>query len=146
MSMVLSTLMLSVKPSDDLRAGFVDVSAFMPDLLICRPSYQKCGCRPLCRPSSCRFWKPPHAGEVLLKFSTFLYILDFYLVTLVQFLSFFSGTRGRRQTMSEGCRRRMSGHLHLEHRRDPTLGHPNPPSFHEPPAKSYLCIALVNME
>jgi hypothetical protein len=39
MSMVdlLSLLMLSVKPSDGLRAGFVDVSTFMPDLLICRP-------------------------------------------------------------------------------------------------------------
>jgi hypothetical protein len=35
---LLSALMLSVKPSDGLRAGFVDVSAFVPDLLFCRPS------------------------------------------------------------------------------------------------------------
>jgi hypothetical protein len=83
---LLSVLMLSVKPSVVLRAGFVDLSAFVPELLICRPSCWKCGCRPSCRPSSCRFWKPPHVEEVLLKFSTFLYNLDFYLVTHVQFL------------------------------------------------------------
>ena len=59
---LLSLLMLSVKPSDGLRAGFVDVSAFVPE----------CGCRPSCRRFSCRFWKPPRAGEVLPKFSTFL--------------------------------------------------------------------------
>jgi hypothetical protein len=70
---LLYVLMLSVTPSDGLRVGFVDVTAFVPDLLICRPSCQKCGCRPLCRPPSCRFWKPPHVGEVLPKFSTFLY-------------------------------------------------------------------------
>jgi hypothetical protein len=69
-----------------LRAGFVDLSAFVPELLICRPSCQKCGCQPSCRPSSCRFWKPPHVEELLPKFSTFLYNLDFYLVTHVQFL------------------------------------------------------------
>jgi hypothetical protein len=85
---LLSMLMLSVKPSDGRRAGFVDVSAFVPELLICRPSCRKCGCRPLCRPSSCRFWKHPHVEEVLPKFSTFLYNLDFYLVTQVQFLFF----------------------------------------------------------
>jgi hypothetical protein len=78
--------MLSVKPSVGLRAGFVDLSAFVPELLICRPSCWKCGCRPSCRPSSCRFLKPPHVEEVLPKFSTFLYNLDFYLVTRVQFL------------------------------------------------------------
>ena len=59
---LLSLLMLSVKPSDGLRAGFVDVSAFVSE----------CGCRPSCRRFSCRFWKPPRAGEVLPKFSTFL--------------------------------------------------------------------------
>jgi hypothetical protein len=42
---LLSLLMLSVKPSDGLRAGFVDVPAFVPDLLMCRPSCRKCGCR-----------------------------------------------------------------------------------------------------
>jgi hypothetical protein len=86
---LLSLIMLSVKPSDVLRAGFVDVLAFMPDLLICRPSCQKCCCRPLCQPFSYKFWKSPHAGEVLPKFSTFLYNLHFYLVTHVQFLLFF---------------------------------------------------------
>jgi hypothetical protein len=80
--------MLSVKPSDGRRAGFVDVSAFVPELLLCRPSCRKCGCRLSCRLSFCRFWKPPHVEEVLLKFSTFLYNLDFYLVTHVQFLFF----------------------------------------------------------
>jgi hypothetical protein len=83
---LLSVLMLSVKPSVGLRAGIVDLSAFVPELLICRPSCQKCGCRPSCRPSSCRFWKPPHVEEVLPKFSAFLYNLYFYLVTHVQFL------------------------------------------------------------
>jgi hypothetical protein len=106
---LLSVLMLSFKPSVGLRAGFVDLSAFVPELLICRPSCRKCGCQPSHRPSSCRFWKPPHVEEVLPKFSTFLYNLDFYLVTHVQFL-FFSGTRGRRRTMSEGHRGRTSGH------------------------------------
>jgi hypothetical protein len=43
---LLSMLMLSVKHSDGRRAGYVDVSAFMPELLICRSSCQKCGCRP----------------------------------------------------------------------------------------------------
>jgi hypothetical protein len=80
---LLSMLMLSVKRIDGRHAGYVDVSAFMPELLICRPSCQKCGCRPSCRPSSCRFWKPPHVEEVLPKFSSFLYNLDFYFVTRV---------------------------------------------------------------
>jgi hypothetical protein len=50
-----------------------------------------------------------------------------YLVTHVQFL-FFSGTRGRRRTMSEGRWGRTSGHPQLEHHRDP--------SCHEPPAQT----------
>jgi hypothetical protein len=66
---LLYVLMLSVKPSNGLRVGFVDVTAFVPDLLICRPSCQKCGCRPSCRPSSCKFSKPPQ----LPKLSTFIY-------------------------------------------------------------------------
>jgi hypothetical protein len=74
---LLFMLMLSVNPSDGRRAEFVDVSAFVPELLICRPSCWKCGCRPSCRPSSCRFWKPPHVEEVLPKFSTVIYNLDF---------------------------------------------------------------------
>jgi hypothetical protein len=142
--------MLSVKPSVGLRAGFVDLSAFVPELLICRPSCWKCGCRPSCRPSSCRFLKPPHVEEVLPKFSTFLYNLDFYLVTRVQFF-LFSGSRGRRRTMSEGRRGRTSGHPRPEHRRGRTSGHPQPehhrnPSCREPPADSFLCFALVNLE
>jgi hypothetical protein len=72
---LLYVLMLSVKPSDGLRVGFVDVTAFVPDLLICRPSCQKCGCRPSCRPSSCRFSKPPQ----LPKLSTFIYTWIFIL-------------------------------------------------------------------
>jgi hypothetical protein len=84
-TVLLSVLMLSVKPSVGLCVGFVDLSAFVPELLICRPWCRKCGCRPSCRPS-CRIWKPPHVEEVLPKFSTFLYNLDFYLVTHVQFL------------------------------------------------------------
>jgi hypothetical protein len=35
---LLSMVMLSVKPSDGLRAGFVDVRAFVPGLFMCRPS------------------------------------------------------------------------------------------------------------
>jgi hypothetical protein len=79
---LLSLLMHSVKPSDDLRAGFVDVSAFVPDLLMCRPSCRKCGCRPSCRCFSCRFWKPPRAGEVLPKFLTFLYTPYIFILSL----------------------------------------------------------------
>jgi hypothetical protein len=126
------------------------VSAFVLELLMCRPSCRKCGCQLSCRLSSCRFWKPPHVEEVLLKFSTFLYNLDFYLVTHVQIL-FFSDTRGRRLTMSEGCRGRTSGHPQLEHHRDRTSGHPQlehrrDPSCREPLADSFICIALVNLE
>jgi hypothetical protein len=72
MDALLSMLMLSVKPSDGLRAGFVDVWAFMSGLLMCRPSCRKCVCRPSYRRFSGRFWKPPRAGEVQPKFSTFL--------------------------------------------------------------------------
>jgi hypothetical protein len=39
---------------------------------------------------------------VLPKFSTVIYNLDFWLVTHLQFLLFFSGTLGHRRTMSEG--------------------------------------------
>jgi hypothetical protein len=48
MIVLLSVLMLSVKLSDGRRAGFVEVSAFVTELLICRPSCWKCGCRPSC--------------------------------------------------------------------------------------------------
>jgi hypothetical protein len=41
---LLSVLMLSVKPSDARRVGFVDVSAFVPELLMCRPSCWSCWC------------------------------------------------------------------------------------------------------
>jgi hypothetical protein len=54
--------------------------------------------------------------------------------------------KGRHRTMLEGRRRRTSGHPQLEHHRDHTLRHPNPPSCREPPAESFLCIALVNLE
>jgi hypothetical protein len=50
----------------------------------------------------------------------------------------FRGTRGRRRTMSEGHRGHTSGHRPPEHRRDP--------GCREPPADSFLCIALVNLE
>jgi hypothetical protein len=86
---LLSMLMVSVKPSDGLRAGFADVWAFVPGLLMCQPSCRKCGCRISCRRFSCRFWKPPCVVEVLPKFSTFsLNWLHFYLVTHVQSLLF----------------------------------------------------------
>src|SRR5579859_1275908 len=45
---LLSMLMLSVKPSDGLRARFVDVWRSVPGLLMCRPSCRKCGCQPSC--------------------------------------------------------------------------------------------------
>jgi hypothetical protein len=45
---LLSMLMLSVKPSDGLRARFVDVWHSVPGLLMCRPSCRKCGCQPSC--------------------------------------------------------------------------------------------------
>ena len=70
------------------------VMAFVPDLLMCWPSCRKCGCRPSCRRFSCRFWKPPRAGEVLPKFSTFLYTLHFYLVIHVQSPLFFAASIG----------------------------------------------------
>ena len=90
MDVLLSLLMLSIKPSDDLYARFVDVSVFVLDLLICRPSCHKCGCRPSCRRFSYRFWKPPRAGEVLPKFSTFLYTLYIFILSLTSnALSFF---------------------------------------------------------
>jgi hypothetical protein len=82
----LSMLMLSVKPSVGLRAGFVD-STFVPGLLICRPSCRKCGCPPLCRPS-CRFWKPPHVEEVQPKFSTFFTTWIFILLLMCNFFFF----------------------------------------------------------
>ena len=88
MDVLLSLLILRLKPSDGLRAGFVDVSAFVLDLLMCRPSCQTCGCRPSCRRFSCRFWKPPRAGEVLPKFPIFLYTLHFYLSLTSNALSF----------------------------------------------------------
>ena len=55
MDVLLSLLILRLKPSDGLRAGFVDELAFMLDLLMCWPSCQKCGCRPSCRRFSCKF-------------------------------------------------------------------------------------------
>jgi hypothetical protein len=131
----LSVLMLSVKPSVGLRAGFVD-STFVPGSLICRPSWRKCGCPPSCRPS-CRFWKPPHVEEVQPKFSTFFTTWIFILLLMCNFF-FFSGTRGRRQTIFEGRRGRTSGHPQLEHRLDP--------SCRELPTDSFLCIALVKLE
>jgi hypothetical protein len=144
---LLFLLMHSVKPSDGLRAGFVDVSAFVPDLLMCRPSCRKCGCRPSCRRFSCRFWKPPRAGEVLPKFLTFLYTPYIFILSLTCNPSLFcSINRERRRTMSEGRQHRTSGHPHLERRRDRTLGRPNPHGRREPPAESFLCIELVNLE
>ena len=66
----------------NFHARFVDVLAFVSNLLMCRPSCQKCGCRPSCRHFSCKFWKPPRAGEVLPKFSTFLYTLFIFIFSL----------------------------------------------------------------
>jgi hypothetical protein len=142
---LLSLIMLSVKPSDVLRAGFVDVSAFMPDLLICRPSCQKCCCRPLCQPFSYKFWKSPHAGEVLPKFSTFLYNLHFYLVTHVQFLLFFC-------SINRGCVEPCWRVADIARRAIPTENIARnawwdiPTSYREPPSESFLCIELVNLE
>ena len=100
---LLSLLMLSVKPSDGLRAGFVDVSAFVPDLLMCWPSCRKCGCRPSCRRFSCRFWKPPRAGEVLPKFSTFLYTPSIFILSLTcNLLSFLQHQSGGASNHVEG--------------------------------------------
>ena len=100
---LLSLLMLSVKPSDGLRAGFVDVSAFVPDLLMCWPSCRKCGCRPSCRRFSCRFWKPPRAGEVLPKFSTFLYTPYIFILSLTcNLLSFLQHQSGAASNHVEG--------------------------------------------
>jgi hypothetical protein len=120
---LLSVLMLSVKPSVDLRDRFVDLSAFVPELLICRPSCRKCGGRPSCRPSSCRFWKPPHVEEVLPKFSTSLYNLDFYLFTHMQFI-FFQRHSGASSNYVGGRRGRTSRHPQLEHRWDPSCREP----------------------
>jgi hypothetical protein len=97
---LLSVLMLSVKPSVDLCVGFVDLSAFVPELLICRPSCRKCGCRPSCRPSSCRFWKPPRRGGAaeIFNFSLQLGFLSCYS----RAISLYSATlRG----VVEPCRR-----------------------------------------
>jgi hypothetical protein len=92
---LLSMLMLSVKPSVGLRAGFADVWAFVPGLLMCQPSCRKCACRPSYRRFSCRFWKPPRAGEVLPKVFNFsLNWLHFYLVTHVQSLLFCAASIG----------------------------------------------------
>jgi hypothetical protein len=134
---LLSVLMLSVKPSVDLRDRFVDLSAFVPELLICRPSCRKCGGRPSCRPSSCRFWKPPHVEEVLPKFSTSLYNLDFYLFTHMQFI-FFQRHSGRRRTMSE-----VAG---VARRGIPNWSIAGIPVAVSRPPYSFLYIALVNLE
>jgi hypothetical protein len=45
------------------------LTAFVLGLCLCGPSCPKCGRRPS-SDFSCRFWKPPHTGEVLSKFST----------------------------------------------------------------------------
>ena len=118
---LLSLLMLSVKPSDGLRAGFVDVSAFVPDLLMCRPSCWKCGCRPSCRRFSCRFLETsPCRGGAAEIFNFSLHSLHFYLVTHVQSPLFFcSINRGRRRTMSEGRRHRKLGRRNPHIRREP---------------------------
>jgi hypothetical protein len=59
-----------------VRVGIVDVW----------PSCRNCGCvafvpymccRPLSRHLSCRFWKPPRAGEVLPKFCTYSAVFCF---------------------------------------------------------------------
>ena len=120
---LLSMLMLSVKPSDGLRAGFIDVSAFMPDLLMCWPSYRKCGCRPSCRRFSCRFWKPPHAGEVLSKFLTFLYTPYIFILSLTCNIFFFmQRTSGAASNQVGGSPASQVGHPHPDRRRDRTLG------------------------
>jgi hypothetical protein len=106
---LLSMLMLSVKPSDGHRAGFVDVSAFVRELLMCRPSCRKCSCRPSCRPSTCRFLEtsPCRGGAAeIFNFSLQLGFLPCYS----RAISFFSDTRGCRRTMSEGRWGRTSGH------------------------------------
>jgi len=146
-------LILSIKPSDGLCAGFVDVSAFVPDLLMCRPSCQKCGCRPSCRRFSCRFWKPPRAGEVLPKFLIFLYTLYIFICHSHPMPSLFcSMHRGQRPTMSEGCQDRTACYAHLDRCWDRKLGRPNPRRHRtldrrrELPWELFLCIELVNLE
>ena len=53
---------------------YVDVWAFMPYVDVWAFVPYIC-CRPSCRLFSCRFWKPPHTGEVLLKFLTYSIII-----------------------------------------------------------------------
>ena len=135
---LLSLLMLSVKPSDGLRAGFVDVLAFVPEMWL--SAFVPTFFLQVLETSPCR----GGAAEI---FNFSLHSLYFYLVTHVQSPLFFcSINRGRRRTMSKGRRHRTSGHPHLDRRRDRTLGRPTPHSRREPPSESFFCIELVNLE
>jgi hypothetical protein len=155
---LLSVLMLSVKPSvavvPDLlmcrhRAGVVDMATFVPKMWL--STFVPTFFLQVLETSPCR------GGAA--EFFNFSLQLRFLLVTHVQFLFFLQRHSGASRTMSEGHRCRTSGHPQLENRRDRasglpqlehrwdrTLGHPNPPSCCEPPADSFLCIALVNLE
>jgi hypothetical protein len=82
--------MLCVKPNDGLHVRFVDVSAFMLDLLMYQPSCRKCGCRSSCQRFS---WHSLH----------------FYLVTRVQSPLFFAvwiggGVKPCQKVASIACR------------------------------------------
>ena len=82
---LLSLLMLSVKPSDGLRAGFVDVSAFVPEMWL--SAFVPTFFLQVLETSPCR----GGAAEI---FNFSLHSLHFYLVTHVQSPLFFAASIG----------------------------------------------------
>ena len=82
---LLSLLMLSVKPSDGLRAGFVDVLAFVPEMWL--SAFVPTFFLQVLETSPCR----GGAAEI---FNFSLHSLYFYLVTHVQSPLFFAASIG----------------------------------------------------
>ena len=120
---LLSLLMLSIKPSDGLRAGFVDVSH---SCRICwcvglRAGNMVVGLR--ADVFLAGFGNVPVQGRCCRNFQLFFKLLTFLSCHSRAISSFLcSGHRGRRRTRSEGRRHRKSGHPHPDRRRDRTLG------------------------
>ena len=93
MDVLLSLLMLNVKPSDGLRAGFVDVSAFLPEMWL--SAFVLTFFLQVLETSPCR----EGAAEI---FNFSLHSLHFYLVTHVQYLLFVQRTSGAASNQVEG--------------------------------------------
>jgi hypothetical protein len=98
---LLLVLMLSVKPSFGLRAGFVDLSVFVPELLICRPSCRNVVVGLRVDLLFAGFGNLPMYRRCCRNFQLFSTTWIFILLLTFNFF-LFSGTQGRHRTMSEG--------------------------------------------